>query len=301
MNKKTKPLITFSAIGVVIFSVALSLYVVRVKYIELQELITTSTTKIEESVSTSTTKIEESVSKLQGAMVSRIEELQGLTLAVSSLEPPIHIHSYARLYFIQSFASQLPTGGIVILGDSITEGARIERICGLPVLNAGIGGTGVMYFNNNAKDFLTIARPNIVVIALGINDARFILKGKKEERLRQWKHQYSKLVQQVQNIGSVPVLTTILPVERHKPLGDTYFSIEIIDEFNSVILRMAREDGFLVIDLYDAFAEDNGYMPQGATVDGVHLSAQSYGKWIDSITKGVVKALQSKGLECDPQ
>ena len=60
---------------------------------------------------------------------------------------------------------------VVILGDSLVEDAKFpEEVCGLPIINGGIGGSG-------AASIIPIAEqmhgsPALIVVSVGVNDAR---------------------------------------------------------------------------------------------------------------------------------
>ncbi|XUJ34014.1 GDSL-type esterase/lipase family protein [Bradyrhizobium japonicum] len=60
---------------------------------------------------------------------------------------------------------------IIVFGDSITELAKLpQRLCGHPVINAGIGGLRIKDFDTIAPRISEQHRPFMVVVALGAND-----------------------------------------------------------------------------------------------------------------------------------
>jgi hypothetical protein len=62
---------------------------------------------------------------------------------------------------------------VVILGDSITQNARLpETVCGMPLINAGTGGSRASTYIRFAEEMRAQKiSPSLVVIALGTNDA----------------------------------------------------------------------------------------------------------------------------------
>src|SRR6266566_778552 len=62
---------------------------------------------------------------------------------------------------------------VVILGDSLTQDARLPAsVCGMPLINAGIGGSRASTFIPFAEEMTARQfAPTLVVVALGINDA----------------------------------------------------------------------------------------------------------------------------------
>lgn len=81
-----------------------------------------------------------------------------------------HSHQEARVKAILAQARQMPSGGVVVIGDSITEQMRLETLCGLPALNAGITWATSADWLPHAQAVIEAAKPSIVILALGTND-----------------------------------------------------------------------------------------------------------------------------------
>lgn len=60
---------------------------------------------------------------------------------------------------------------VVVIGDSVTELAAISTICGKPALNAGVSGRQASGVEAVASAILKATKPDLVVIAVGKNDA----------------------------------------------------------------------------------------------------------------------------------
>lgn len=67
-------------------------------------------------------------------------------------------------------AKDMPNGGVVIFGDSTVERQRFDNLCGLPVLNAGIGSAKAQDLLPIVEQVLNLTSPRIVVIGVGAND-----------------------------------------------------------------------------------------------------------------------------------
>jgi hypothetical protein len=81
-----------------------------------------------------------------------------------------HLHRDVREFMIKAALAGLDQP-IVVLGDSITEMARLpESIDDRPVVNAGIGGASISDFEAIAPRILGGVSPSILVVALGAND-----------------------------------------------------------------------------------------------------------------------------------
>jgi lysophospholipase L1-like esterase len=63
--------------------------------------------------------------------------------------------------------------GIVVIGDSLVEDAKLpSKLCGLPIINAGIGGARASNFISIAEEMTAQqATPQLIVVALGTNDS----------------------------------------------------------------------------------------------------------------------------------
>lgn len=79
-------------------------------------------------------------------------------------------HRFARMQAILAQAQQMPNGGVLVIGDSITEMVRFDRLCGLPALNAGIGWSTSRDWVPDAPKVIRAVHPSIVVLAVGTND-----------------------------------------------------------------------------------------------------------------------------------
>lgn len=79
---------------------------------------------------------------------------------------PALLHAVTRQVVIEQHLAQLPEAAVIV-GDSLTERSPIREMCGLPVVNAGIGratSASIMPVARMAK-----GRP-LIVLAIGVND-----------------------------------------------------------------------------------------------------------------------------------
>ena len=79
---------------------------------------------------------------------------------------PKLLHANVRLTMIAEHLRQMPDAAVIV-GDSLVERSSIRELCGLPVVNAGIGratSASIMPVARMVKD-----RP-LVVLAIGVND-----------------------------------------------------------------------------------------------------------------------------------
>ncbi|MFB6319709.1 GDSL-type esterase/lipase family protein [Saccharicrinis sp. FJH54] len=181
----------------------------------------------------------------------------------------------------------LEEGDIVFIGNSITEkGKDWSDKFGIPhIRNRGISGDvtdGVL----KRLDEVIYYKPEAVFILIGINDL-FSIHHDADNR-----HQlvYDKIVPSdkyvARNIlriakeirhkspGTKVFVQTLLPTRRDYLKEDILF-------VNKWIKKNESKGFYKVIDLYSHFVDENGDLKKELTIDGVHLSASGYEKWVN--------------------
>lgn len=171
-----------------------------------------------------------------------------------------------------SQATQVPDGAVVLIGDSITDG-MFALSCDSPVFNAGIGSTTVETWVDFAPLLLGRLKPKLVLIAVGVNNT-----SKKDFTIEAFERSYEQLCSIARQSGGHVVVSTILPVDKEKPLGARYFDARNIREANNVIRQVAEKNEYQILDSFSYFVDKGGYMPSEMTTDGVHLNASAYTK-----------------------
>jgi hypothetical protein len=88
------------------------------------------------------------------------------------------------------------------------------------------------------------------------------------------------LIRQYQK-DAVIYLQSLLPVSRAKDAGSTVFTKERVLLFNEAIKKLAEDKNAVYVDIYSAFADEDGFLPENETWDGVHLNSNQYKIWVD--------------------
>jgi hypothetical protein len=158
-------------------------------------------------------------------------------------------------------AQDFPSGGVLILGDSITERAYLPTLCDRPVFNAGISFAGVGDIVDVAGKLIAEIKPSAVIIAIGVNDTA---AGRVVDN-DDWERDYRELLGAAKGI---PVgVVGIMPVT-----GFTGYSrpdSADIKVKNQIISRIARQQHL-------AFAPPLGAI---STFDGLHPDRTGYTAW----------------------
>ena len=163
-------------------------------------------------------------------------------------------------------ARQRPAGGVIALGDSITELTHFTQLCGRPALNAGMTGARLEDILPLADRIVPIIQPDIVTVAVGINDSRKSY----HTPIAAWEAAYRGLLKKLS--GRRVILVEIQPVEDGKPLGPDYFDRGSIAERNRVIRRLGRAFHMPVV-----AAPASG---RGLTEDGAHPNPEGARRWL---------------------
>jgi lysophospholipase L1-like esterase len=171
-------------------------------------------------------------------------------------------------------------GGIVFLGDSITEFFRAnEFFPGAYVINRGIGSDTTEGVLCRLPESVYDLSPSKVFILIGTND---IAEKKSEQNIigNMW-----EIITQIQeNCPDTQIyLESICPVslEKSKKIKRGYLGArnnEIISSINEKLKIMANEKGITYIDLYSYLINEEGNICLDYTVEGLHLSICGYHK-----------------------
>ena len=192
-------------------------------------------------------------------------------------------HVELRKHLIWHQVHQADTNFMLIVGDSIVEAMDMPSLAGLPVINAGIGGGGVL----DVEELIAIIpaeRPvKGLVIAIGVNDTPHgetppDYFDKCSASLKRTLSKAKLLA------GNQVAVSTIIPVEKGKPMGDQNFDPEKINEINRRIRDIAKETNTHLIEHDASFANLTSAGTE-YTTDGVHLNDAGYQVMKDSLRK----------------
>jgi lysophospholipase L1-like esterase len=182
-----------------------------------------------------------------------------------------------RFFAVQGAIRSTPNP-VIIFGDSIVQGAALPpKVCGLPLVNAGVRGAGIGYYLRHSAQLLGSSRPKLIVLAVGINNA-----AAKESRQVDFQNRYEQTVASLASIAPV-VAATVTPIKEGYFVSSFGYDPQIVPALNRTIL--ATPNVRSVIDLNAPLSGAN------FTVDGVHLNPAGYALWRRNIVKGIEAAL----------
>ncbi len=114
-----------------------------------------------------------------------------------------------------------------------------------------------------------------IYILLGINEIGY--------ESYTFKDLYADMVERLQNDhpDAIIYIMGLSPVSKAKSDSHEYFNMEHVNTYNERLYELAEEMGCYYIDLCDALAGEDGYLPAEVTFDGIHFTAEEYGVWLD--------------------
>ena len=172
----------------------------------------------------------------------------------------------------------------VFIGDSRTEGFMIyENIDATFYTHKGLmvdtiftnpvitkDGEKITIMDALAKDSF-----NKVYIMLGINET-----GWQSSSL--FIKKYGEIIDSIKKINpnAIIYVESILPVSEEVSLNHDYIKMSKINEYNDLLKEMAKEKGVYYLDISSAVANEQGYLPDDAATDGIHLNKNYCDKWL---------------------
>lgn len=200
--------------------------------------------------------------------------LAGYSLGLAHAESFAAAHHSARSSAILSQARQRDWP-VVVLGDSMTELAMLETLCGKPVLNAGIAGARIGDLTEFGKGLLDEVQPQLVIIAAGTNDAW----AHKPTDAAAFETDYRALVHSAQSSGAQVVALTAIPVGPAGMGKADVFDRDELRQRNSQIAALEIP----VVDAAAALDDGKGRLLMHLTDDGVHPNAAGYERWLSAL------------------
>lgn len=178
--------------------------------------------------------------------------------------------------------SSIEPGGIVFLGDSITEMCEWQEFFPCEkVLNRGISGDSTYGVLNRLEGIVKL-QPEKIFITIGVNDLQ--------------RHYNTETV--IENIlkiadtllsetNSKIFLQSILPViEKRLESGIKNATIDFVNER---LKQFADVNNFEFIDINSLMKDDSGNLSENLTNDGLHLNGRGYQLWITNIRSKVIE------------
>lgn len=123
-----------------------------------------------------------------------------------------------------------------------------------------------------------MANKNIetVYIMLGVNELGWSYP-------QVFKTKYGELIDEIRKIkpNCKIYVQSIIPMTKSKSETDRIFNNKNVNTFNNLIQELAKEKNVTYLDVKSALVDANGYLPEEASSDGVHVDKEYCKKWFE--------------------
>ncbi|MBQ3402856.1 MAG: hypothetical protein IJG65_05750 [Synergistaceae bacterium] len=183
-------------------------------------------------------------------------------------------NAYYRIH--ASIYERMPRheGGIVFLGDSITDYVKFNEIFPeLQTHNRGIAGDNTLGVLSRLDEVISL-KPAKLFLLIGTND---IVYGMTTEQIAS---NIREIIRRIQE-GSASTkiyLETLLPTNSGL---DPRRPKDKMHAINAEIKTIAGETGCELLDLYSYFVGSDDELPLKYTVDGLHMNGEGVMKWAE--------------------
>ena len=176
--------------------------------------------------------------------------------------------------------ANLSEGQIVFIGDSITDGYRLNNYYNdlpLATYNRGIGGDVTSGVIARLKTSVIDLKPAKVIMMIGINDINI---GRTNDEIMT---NYKTIIEEIQ--AKLPateiICESVLPMDNRVTAWgiDLPKTIDKIKDLNARIKTYVESKGILFVDLFTSFADENDQQIPSYSYDGLHPNADGYAVW----------------------
>ncbi len=176
---------------------------------------------------------------------------------------------------------------VAFIGDSRTQGfimynglknVQDYSYIGLMV-DTAITKQFVKTSNGNKITLLQdMANKNIkkVYIMLGVNELGWSYP-------QVFKAKYKELISEINKVkpNCKIYLQSIIPMTKSKSDSDKIYNNKNVAKFNQLIKEVAEEENVTYLDVKSVLVNKDGYLPEEASTDGVHIDKKYCKKWLD--------------------
>ena len=175
------------------------------------------------------------------------------------------------------------------VGDSRTDGFLIYSGIGC---GKNLTSNGLSIFKLADKKALTIGGEKYTLLealALEQYSKVYLSLGVNELGVYNDKGFYDSYRQAIRSIrdiqpNAVIYIQGLIPVNETRVMETTkrdYLENDHLRTYNELMKQAAEEEKVVFLDLYSAFADENGQLPYEASKDGVHLNSEYCRRWLD--------------------
>jgi len=219
---------------------------------------------------------------LKSDFIKRFEQKIGISQPLA--EPSEFFHQ--MLCFHARMDGNVPDRSVIFIGDSLTQGLAVNAVA-IPSVNYGIGGDTTVGVLQRLSVYQSIEKAKAVVIAIGINDFRYLSNDQIFYNLK---------VISMKVPSSVPVIfSAILPIDEDMRSEWQGMNQSRIKTLNLKLESLTKKNNNLFfVDAGQQLMDINGNLANQFHVgDGLHLNASGNDIWISNL-RNVIEDVLSK-------
>lgn len=205
----------------------------------------------------------------------------------AAAQEAVESYEYNEFYYQRSSLFELlpvEEGDIVFFGNSLTNGCEWHELFDNPrIKNRGVSSDVIQGLADRCQAVMS-GHPDKVFVLTGVNDISHNLSPDSIAAAME------ALIATMKEISPSTriYLQSMLPINndfgRYRKLAGKE---AVIVESNRLLEQVAERQSVTWIDLYAAFADDQGKLPAHLTNDGLHLLGEGYLVWRDAVAKYV--------------
>ena len=98
-----------------------------------------------------------------------------------------------------------------------------------------------------------------------------------------FKVKYKELIEEIRKVkpNCKIYIQSIIPMTKSKSDSDKIYNNENVAKFNKLIQEVANEENVTYLDVKSALINSQGYLPEDASTDGIHLDPNYCKKWLN--------------------
>ena len=181
-------------------------------------------------------------------------------------------------------------GRVVFLGDSITDGWRLDQsFPGKPFVNRGISGqTTPQMLVRMFPDVINL-KPAAVIILAGTND---IARNTGPTTLKMIQDNFQAMAELAQAHGIKVILCSVTPIADYgRTPQTTQRPPADILKINEWMKSYAAKTGATYVDYFSVLVDSKGFLKEGISTDGLHPNAMGYALMAPLADAAIQKAL----------
>lgn len=184
--------------------------------------------------------------------------------------------------FYKDLNQELPTGGIVLLGDSLVQNFPIDEMYhgSVRLLNRGIFGSTTYDVIKRLDDIVNILKPDTAIIWVGTNDIMPAVPHNTETEIAERIIYIADLIISSKCDTKILIMS-LLPINKssHPKIYHDWLigkDNDKLKNINTELKRLCSKENYIFLDTFDLFLDEKGQLQLNYTIDGTHINFAGY-------------------------